>query len=121
MPNNHLFYTLLLWAWHAVVGDDPLRLRLLGLLLTLGALPALFIAGRAIAGARAGALAALVLGSSQVAGNFASYSNTDTEDEGASNFVGTSTTLSAYRTSGFKDWSTVTGATGSSASTVASN
>ena len=71
MPNNHLFYTLLLWAWHAVVGDDPLRLRLLGLLLTLGALPALFIAGRAIAGARAGALAALVLGSSQVAGNFA--------------------------------------------------
>jgi hypothetical protein len=52
----------------------------------------------------------------QVAGNFASYSNTDTEDEGASNFVGTSTTLSAYRTSGFKDWWTVTGATGSSAS-----
>ena len=52
----------------------------------------------------------------QVAGNFASYSNTDTEDEGASNFVGASTTLSAYRTSGFKDWWTVTGATGSSAS-----
>ena len=52
----------------------------------------------------------------QVAGNFASYSNTDTEDEGASNFVGASTTISAYRTSGFKDWWTVTGATGSSAS-----
>ena len=52
----------------------------------------------------------------QVAGNFASYSNTDTEDEGASNFVGTSTTLSAYRTSGFKDWWTVTGTSGSNAS-----
>ena len=49
----------------------------------------------------------------QVAGNFASYSNTDTEDEGASNFVGATTTISAYRTSGFKDWWTVTGASGS--------
>ena len=49
----------------------------------------------------------------QVAGNFAAYSNTETEDEGASNFVGTTTTLSAYRTSGFKDWWTVTGANGS--------
>jgi hypothetical protein len=53
----------------------------------------------------------------QVAGNFASYSNTDTEDEGASNLVvGTTTTLNAYRTSGFKDWWTVTGTSGSSAS-----
>jgi len=33
----------------------------------------------------------------QVAGNFAAYSNTDTEDEGADNDT-------AYRTSGFKDW-----------------
>jgi len=33
----------------------------------------------------------------QVAGNFAAYSNTDTEDEGADN-------ATAYRTSGFKDW-----------------
>ena len=33
----------------------------------------------------------------QVAGNFASYSNTDNEDEGADN-------ATAYRTSGFKDW-----------------
>jgi len=40
----------------------------------------------------------------QVAGNFASYSGTDTEDEGASNFVGLTTAISAYRTSGFKDW-----------------
>jgi hypothetical protein len=40
----------------------------------------------------------------QVAGNFASYANTETDVEGASNFVGTTTTLSAYRTSGFKDW-----------------
>jgi hypothetical protein len=40
----------------------------------------------------------------QVAGNFASYSGTDTEDEGASNFVGATTAISAYRTSGFKDW-----------------
>ena len=71
VPNNHLFYTLLLWAWERMVGEDPVRLRLLGLLLTLCALPALFLAGRAIAGARAGALAALVLGCSQVAGNFA--------------------------------------------------
>jgi hypothetical protein len=34
----------------------------------------------------------------QVAGNFAAYSNTDTEDEGSEN-------ATAYRTSGFKDWS----------------
>ena len=40
----------------------------------------------------------------QMTGNFASYSGTDTEDEGASNLVGTTTTLSAFRTSGFKDW-----------------
>ncbi|GAB4172201.1 MAG: hypothetical protein Fur0032_11600 [Terrimicrobiaceae bacterium] len=40
----------------------------------------------------------------QVAGNFASYSGTDTEEEGASNLVGASTAISAYRTSGFKDW-----------------
>jgi len=33
----------------------------------------------------------------QVAGNFAAYSNTDTEDEGTDN-------ATAYRTSGFKDW-----------------
>ena len=49
----------------------------------------------------------------QVAGNFASYSNTDTEDEGESNFVGETTTLNAYRTSGFKDWWAVTGGNGS--------
>lgn len=44
----------------------------------------------------------------QVAGNFASYSNTDTEDEGATN-------ATAYRTSGFKDWWTITGGIGSNA------
>ena len=33
----------------------------------------------------------------QVAGNFAAYNNTDTEDEGTDN-------ATAYRTSGFKDW-----------------
>jgi hypothetical protein len=33
----------------------------------------------------------------QVAGNFAAYSNSDTEDEGSDN-------ATAYRTSGFKDW-----------------
>ena len=49
----------------------------------------------------------------QVAGNFASYSNTDTEEEGASNFVGQTTTVNAYRTSGFKDWWAVTGVNGS--------
>ena len=43
----------------------------------------------------------------QVAGNFASYANTDTEDEGASN-------ATAYRTSGFKDWAAQTGASFSS-------
>jgi hypothetical protein len=37
----------------------------------------------------------------QVAGNFAAFSNTDTEDEGADN-------ATAYRTSGFKDWWIVT-------------
>ena len=40
----------------------------------------------------------------QVTGNFASYSGTDTEDEGASNFVSNTTVISAHRTSGFKDW-----------------
>jgi hypothetical protein len=49
----------------------------------------------------------------QVAGNFASYSGTDSENEGESNFVGSSTTINAYRTSGFKDWWTVAGASGS--------
>jgi hypothetical protein len=44
----------------------------------------------------------------QVAGNFAAYSNTDTEDEGFTN-------ESAYRTSGFKDWYSLAGTTGSSA------
>lgn len=44
----------------------------------------------------------------QVAGNFASYGDTDTEDEGLSNET-------AYRTSGFKDWYSLTGTTGSSA------
>jgi hypothetical protein len=44
----------------------------------------------------------------QVAGNFASYANTDTEDEGETNDT-------AYRTSGFKDWWTVTAGNGSSA------
>jgi hypothetical protein len=43
----------------------------------------------------------------QVAGNFASYGNTDTEDEGADN-------ASAYRTSGFKDWAAQTGSSFSS-------
>ncbi len=51
----------------------------------------------------------------QVAGNFASYSNSESEDEGDSNLVGTTTTLNAHRTSGFKDWWTVTGASGSNA------
>ncbi|MBU3664527.1 MAG: hypothetical protein FGM15_01425 [Chthoniobacterales bacterium] len=50
----------------------------------------------------------------QVAGNFASYSNADTEDEGESNFVTGTTTINAYRTSGFKDWWVVTGTAGSS-------
>ena len=43
----------------------------------------------------------------QVAGNFASYGNTDTEDEGASNET-------AFRTSGFKDWSAISGSASSS-------
>jgi hypothetical protein len=48
----------------------------------------------------------------QVAGNFAAYSNTENEDEGASNFIGTTTTISAHRTSGFKDWWAIGGAFG---------
>jgi|GEM_PF-5926438 hypothetical protein len=43
----------------------------------------------------------------QVAGNFASYGNTDTEDEGASNET-------AFRTSCFKDWSAISGSASSS-------
>jgi hypothetical protein len=43
----------------------------------------------------------------QVAGNFASYSGTETEDEGADNFVGATTAINARRTSGFKDWWTI--------------
>ena len=49
----------------------------------------------------------------QVAGNFAAFGGNANEDEGPSNFVGTTTTLSAYRTSGFKDWWSITGANGS--------
>ena len=44
----------------------------------------------------------------QVVGNFASYANTDTEDEGDSN-------LTAYRTSGFKDWWRISSGTGTGA------
>ena len=40
----------------------------------------------------------------QVAGNFAAYSNTDSEDEGTTNET-------AFRTSGFKDWAAQTGST----------
>ncbi len=39
---------------------------------------------------------------SQVAGNFASYAGSETEDEGAGNFVNGA--VNAFRTSGFKDW-----------------
>jgi hypothetical protein len=47
----------------------------------------------------------------QVAGNFASYSNTDTEEEGATNET-------AFRTSGFKDWWTIGGTFGGGNSTA---
>jgi len=50
----------------------------------------------------------------QMAGNFASYSGTDTEDEGASN-LDASNNIVAYRTSGFKDWWVVRGTSGSNA------
>jgi hypothetical protein len=43
----------------------------------------------------------------QVVGNFASFSGTETEDEGPSNFTSNTTTIAAYRTSGFKDWWTI--------------
>jgi hypothetical protein len=39
---------------------------------------------------------------SQVVGNFASYAGSETEEEGAGNFVGLA--VNAFRTSGFKDW-----------------
>jgi hypothetical protein len=44
----------------------------------------------------------------QVAGNFASYANTDTEEEGSSNET-------AFRTSGFKDWWRISSGTGTGA------
>jgi hypothetical protein len=43
----------------------------------------------------------------QVAGNLAAYSNSETEDEGATNVTGLA--VNAYRTSGFKDWWTEDG------------
>ena len=39
---------------------------------------------------------------SQVAGNFANYAGSETEEEGAGNFVNGA--VNAFRTSGFKDW-----------------
>jgi len=49
----------------------------------------------------------------QVAGNLAAYSNSETEDEGATNVTGLA--VNAYRTSGFKDWWVVSsGGTGNS-------
>jgi hypothetical protein len=48
----------------------------------------------------------------QVAGNLASYSGTETEDEGASNLVAGTSTIATYRTSGFKDWWVVTAGIG---------
>jgi Alpha amylase, catalytic domain/Glycosyl hydrolase family 57 len=46
----------------------------------------------------------------QVAGNFASYSGSETEEEGAGNF--SSGAVNAFRTSGFKDWFAKTDNTG---------
>jgi hypothetical protein len=40
----------------------------------------------------------------QVIGNLAAYSNTETEDEGTSNVIGSNNVINSYRTSGFKDW-----------------
>lgn len=40
----------------------------------------------------------------QVAGNFASASGSDTDDEGASSVIGSGPAVNAHRTSGFKDW-----------------
>ena len=41
----------------------------------------------------------------QVAGNFVSYSGSETEEEGGGNFTtGSTQTVNAFRTSGFKDW-----------------
>jgi hypothetical protein len=53
----------------------------------------------------------------QVAGNFASYANTDSEDEGASNVTVSNgiTSVNAYRTSGFKDWYKIGGNAGAGA------
>ncbi|MDQ2919172.1 MAG: hypothetical protein M3R10_04760, partial [Verrucomicrobiota bacterium] len=47
---------------------------------------------------------------SQVVGNFASYSGSETEEEGAGNFTGTA--VNAFRTSAFKDWFAKTNADG---------
>ncbi len=46
----------------------------------------------------------------QAVGNFASYANADTEEEGVGNVAGL--TAAAHRTSGFKDWFVVSGASG---------
>ncbi len=46
----------------------------------------------------------------QVAGNFASYSASETEEEGAGNFA--SGAVNAFRTSGFKDWFAKTSTSG---------
>ncbi len=54
----------------------------------------------------------------QVAGNPVSYSNSDSEEEGASNFLPSTATVSAHRTSGFKDWWTVDGSNNGSNAAV---
>jgi hypothetical protein len=46
----------------------------------------------------------------QVAGNFSSYSGSETEEEGAGNFA--SGAVNAFRTSGFKDWFAKTSTSG---------
>jgi hypothetical protein len=40
----------------------------------------------------------------QVAGNFASASGSDSDDEGATSVIGSGPSIAAHRTSGFKDW-----------------
>ncbi|MGZ5552668.1 MAG: thrombospondin type 3 repeat-containing protein, partial [Chthoniobacterales bacterium] len=47
---------------------------------------------------------------SQVVGNFAGYAGSETEEEGAGNFVGAA--VNAFRTSAFKDWFAKTDASG---------
>ena len=72
-PNNHVAFSSMLAAWIKIFpqGIDVVTLRLLPTILSVGAIPVMFFAARAIGGTACAALATTLFASSTIFGNFA--------------------------------------------------